>query len=217
MYPEVKLQSGYTYQNRLVNGRLASITFYLIPFILLLTSVRIGLSEEMKSLPSMTSVETGIAVSDAVKLDLGQVTHATLRYQRVIHFMNWSIQLSGGTIQEYTFSERVEHEELRLRMLSGLSVHLSQAILNLSGGVSGTYIYEQRTRHQSGRIGMTDLELRSDAQTISPGLIVEAGILLPIVRQIGVSLRGITRYAVIDPLVRSRWGKELAVGISWTF
>lgn len=125
----------------------------------------------------------------------------------------WGGRASWSTATEYTRTEAVRNDDIRLR-LSGVVRHLAgRGWFGARVGVGATVVYENRTRAQGSRAGLTGSDLENSAWYLLPAADLEGVVVLRVWGDWGMSLEGGPTLHLVDGDARFGW--TTALGVTW--
>jgi hypothetical protein len=120
---------------------------------------------------------------------------------------------SWSTATEYTLSEAVRNDDIRLRLNLAVQQAVGRGSFGLRLGVGATTLYEGRSRAQGSRAGLEGSALSSSSWYLLPAAEVEAVIFLRVWHSWGMSLSGGPTLHLVDGSPRYGWSSGL--GVLW--
>jgi hypothetical protein len=152
-----------------------------------------------------------VALPAALRTGLATGVEAAYTYGR--GWFRYGGGMSWGTTTEYTLTEIVRNDDIRLRLFGVAQKRLGLATMSLRLGLGGTVVYEERTRAQGSRAGLTGSALSTSTAALLPGADLEARVVLHIIRGFGVTIGGGPSLHIVNGGARAGWLG--GVGITW--
>jgi hypothetical protein len=123
--------------------------------------------------------------------------------------LSYGVRLSWSTATEYTLTEAVRQDDLRLRAFAAIEARRGRGAFGLRLGAGATIVREDRTRDQGGRAGLGGDALERIAWAALPAADLEA---VATLRLAGAWSLIVTGGPTIDTLQIGWIG---SVGVSW--
>ena len=122
----------------------------------------------------------------------------------------WGVRASWSTATEYTQTDAVRNDDLRLRMCGQIQHAVGRGLFGLRLGAGGTLVYEGRTRAQAARAGLPQSE---SAWSMLPAADIEGIVVLRVWDSWGMSVSGGPTLHGLHGGVRAGWTSGL--GVTW--
>ena len=120
---------------------------------------------------------------------------------------------SWSTATEYTLTEEVRNDDIRLRLNLAVQQVLGRGAFGLRLGVGATTVYEGRTRSQGNRAALQGSALSTSSWYLLPAAEVEGVVFLRVWNGWGMTVSGGPTLHVIDGSARFGWSSGL--GVLW--
>jgi len=125
----------------------------------------------------------------------------------------WGARASWSTATEYSLTDTVRNDDIRLRLCGQLQRAVGRGLFGLRVGVGGTLVYEDRTRDQAARAGLTGSQRESSSWSMLPAADIEGIVVLRIWESWGMSVSGGPTLHWLDGGTRVGWSSGL--GVTW--
>jgi hypothetical protein len=125
----------------------------------------------------------------------------------------WGARASWSTATEYSLTDTVRNDDIRLRLCGQLQRAVGRGLFGLRVGVGGTLVYESLTRAQAARAGLAGSQRESTSWSMLPAADVEGIVVLRIWDSWGMSVSGGPTLHWLDGGTRAGWSSGL--GVTW--
>jgi hypothetical protein len=136
-----------------------------------------------------------------------------LRAATASGWLAWGARASWSTATEYTLSDTVRNDDIRLRLCLGVQRIAGRGSFGLRLGVGATAVYENVTASQGSRAGLTGSALESTKWYLLPAADLEGVVFLRVWHAWGMSLSGGPTLHLLDGSARYGWSS--ALGVLW--
>jgi len=120
---------------------------------------------------------------------------------------------SWSTATEYSPTETVRNDDLRLRLFGVVQRAAGRGLFALRLSAGGTLVYEDRTRAPGNRAVLAGSALDTAAWSLLPAADVEAIIVLRVWESWGMSVSGGPTVHIVNGAARAGWSSGL--GVTW--
>jgi hypothetical protein len=134
-------------------------------------------------------------------------------YTRGSGWLAYGAGASYSTATEYTLTEIVRNDEIRLRAFGVLQHAIGRGTAALRLGAGGTIVYEDRARSQGTRAGLTGSALQTTAWATLPAADLEFNLRLRIIDAFSLTMGGGPSMHLVHGGIRSGWLAGL--GVAW--
>lgn len=140
-------------------------------------------------------------------------------YVRRSRWLGWGTRLAWGavaswsTATEYSLTEEVRNDDIRMRVCGLLQHQAGRGSLGLRLGLGATTVYESRTREQGSRAGLSGSALQVTHWYLFPAGDLDAVVFLRVWNAWGMTLSGGPSLHLIDGSARVGWTSGL--GVAW--
>jgi hypothetical protein len=166
--------------------------------------------------PSKHTLDGGLLLALPASLSTGMSAGVGLGYLRAATAggrLLVGARASWSTATEYTLTESVRNDDIRLRLNLAVQQPLGRGSFGLRLGVGATTVYEGRTRAQGNRAGLEGSALSTSSWYLFPAAELEGVVLLRVWSSWGMSLSGGPTLHLIDG--SPRWGWSSGLGVLW--
>jgi hypothetical protein len=125
----------------------------------------------------------------------------------------WGARVSWSTATEYSLTDTVRNDDIRLRLCGQLQRAVGRGLFGLRLGVGGTLVYENLTRAQAARAGLSGSQRETTSWSMLPAADIEAIVVLRIWDSWGMSVSGGPTLHWLDGGTRTGWSSGL--GVTW--
>jgi hypothetical protein len=163
-------------------------------------------------------VEGRLLLAIPAALPTGLTTGVEAAYARARgRWLAWGVSAGWGTATEYTLTEIVRNDDLRLRVFGAVQHTAGRGTFGLRLGIGGTLVYEDRTRAQGERAGLTGADLQTSAWSMLPGADLEGFVVLRVLAGWGVALSAGPSLHLVNGQTgwSPRWGWVSTLGVAW--
>jgi hypothetical protein len=166
--------------------------------------------------PAKNTLDAGLLLALPASLATGMSAGAGLGYLRTVTpdgRLLVGARASWSTATEYTLSEAVRNDDIRLRISVALRHMLGRGAFALRLGLGATAVYEGRARAQGTRAGLEGSALASSAWYLLPATELEGVVFLRVWHAFGMCLSGGPTLHWVDGSARFGWSSGL--GVLW--
>jgi hypothetical protein len=125
----------------------------------------------------------------------------------------WGARASWSTATEYSLTDTVRNDDVRLRLCGQLQHAVGRGLFGLRVGLGGTLVYEDRTRDQAARAGLSGSQAESSTWAMLPAADIEGIVVLRVWDSWGMSVSGGPTLHGLHEGVRAGWTSGL--GVTW--
>ncbi|HEY3358249.1 MAG TPA: hypothetical protein VGQ83_33685 [Polyangia bacterium] len=159
------------------------------------------------------TVAAGLVLAYPAALPTGLMTGVGAAFTRSAGRFGWGASASWGTATEYTLTETVRNDDLRLRVHGVAQRGLGRGTVGLRLGLGGTLVYEARERAQGGRAGLAGTALSSSVWALLPGADLEVVATLRLLDAWALTVSGGPSVHLLDGSPRGGW--RAGLGVAW--
>jgi hypothetical protein len=162
------------------------------------------------------TLDAGLVLALPASLATGMSAGVGLGYLRAVTpggRLLVGARASWSTATEYTLTETVRNDDIRLRLNLALQQIVGRGAFGLRLGVGATTVYEGRTRAQGSRAGLEGSALSSTTWYLLPAAEIEGVVFLRVWHAFGMSVSGGPTLHLIDGSPRYGWSGGL--GVLW--
>jgi hypothetical protein len=166
--------------------------------------------------PARHTLDGGLVLALPAALATGLSVGVGLAYLRAVTSGGRVLvgaRASWSTATEYTLTESVRNDDIRLRLNLAVQQVLGRGAFGLRLGLGATTIYEGRTRAQGNRAGLEGSALATSAWYLLPAGELEGVVFLRVWKAWGMSLSGGPTLHLVDGSPRFGWSSSL--GVLW--
>jgi hypothetical protein len=166
--------------------------------------------------PPTSTFDTGLILALPASLQTGTSAGVGMGYLRALTpggQLAWGARASWSTATEYTLTDTVRNDDIRLRLCLGLQHIVGRGSFGLRLGVGATAVYEDVLASQGKRAGLTGSALEHSTWYLLPAADAEGLVFLRIWRDWGMSLSGGPTLHLRDGTPRYGWSS--ALGVLW--
>jgi hypothetical protein len=164
--------------------------------------------------PAKNTLDAGLVLALPAALQTGMSAGVGGGYLRAITANDRLLvgaRAGWSTVTEYTLTEAVRHDDVRLRLNLAFRQSAGRGAFGLRLGVGATAVREGRTRAQGSRAGLESSALSASAWYLLPAAELEGVVFLRVWHAWGMSVSGGPTLHVIDGSPRFGWSGGLAV------
>jgi hypothetical protein len=158
-------------------------------------------------------VEARLLLALPAALPTGLTTGVQAAYLHGRGWLRYGAGASWGTATEYTLTEIVRNDDIRLRLFGVAQRAVGRGTVALRLGLGGTLVYENRTRAQGNRAGLTGEALSASTWAMLPGADLELHVTLRVFRAWALTAGGGPSLHIVNGGARFGWLG--GVGIAW--
>jgi len=125
----------------------------------------------------------------------------------------WGARASWSTATEYSPTDTVRNDDIRLRLCGQLQHAEGRGLFGLRVGLGGTLVYEGRARDQAARAGLSGSQAENTSWAMLPAADMEGIVVLRIWNSWGMSVTGGPTLHGLHGGVRAGWTSGL--GVTW--
>ncbi len=162
------------------------------------------------------SLGGGLVLARPVSLQTGLSAGVGADYLRAASagsWFAWGGRASWSTATEYTLTDSVRNDDIRLRLCAVARHVVGRGSFGLRLGMGASTVYEDRIRAQGNRAGLPSGAVEHSSWYLFPGGEVEALVLLRVWNSFGMSLSGGPSLHLIDGAAHAGWATSL--GVLW--
>ncbi len=166
--------------------------------------------------PPKNTVDGGLLLASPAALQTGMSAGVGLGYFRAATasgWLAWGARASWSTATEYTLTDTVRNDDIRLRLCGVLQHIAGRGSFGLRLGVGATAVYENVTASQGSRAGLTGSALETAKWYLMPAADLEGVVFLRVWHAWGMSLAGGPTLHLLDGSARYGWTSQL--GVLW--
>jgi hypothetical protein len=168
------------------------------------------------SAPARNTLEGQLVLALPAALATGLSTGVGASYTRFAT-KNGTLALgaraSWSTATEYTLTEAVRNDDIRLRLCGMVQRPAGRGSFALRLSAGGTLVYEDRTRAQGNRAGLTGSALETTTWSMLPAADAEGVVFLRVWESWGMSVSGGPTLHIMSS--GARWGWTSSLGVTW--
>jgi hypothetical protein len=179
------------------------------------SSARAQTATESSSSPKNT-LEGQLVLALPAALVTGMSTGVGAAFTRVATrggLLAWGAYASWSTATEYSLTEAVRNDDIRLRLCGQIQHAVGRGLFGLRLGVGGTLVYENSTRDQAARAGLSGSQAETTAWAMLPAVDIEGIVVLRIWDAWGMSVSGGPTLHGLHGGTRAGWTSGL--GVTW--
>jgi hypothetical protein len=179
------------------------------------SSARAQTATESSPLPKNT-IEGQLVLALPAALVTGMSTGVGAAFTRVATrggLLAWGAYASWSTATEYSLTEAVRNDDIRLRLCGQIQHAVGRGLFGLRLGVGGTLVYEDSTRDQAARAGLSGSQAQTTTWAMLPAADLEGVVLLRIWNSWGMSVSGGPTLHGLHGGTRAGWTSGL--GVTW--
>ena len=125
----------------------------------------------------------------------------------------WGAHASWSTATEYSLTDTVRNDDIRLRLCGQLQRAVGRGLFGLRVGLGGTLVYEDQTLVQGKRAGLPDSQREISSWSMLPAADIEGIVVLRVWSSWGMSVSGGPTLHGLHNGVRAGWTSGL--GVTW--
>jgi hypothetical protein len=166
--------------------------------------------------PPKNTVDGGLVLALPASLQTGMSAGVGLGVSRAATASGWlafGARVSWSTATEYTLTDTVRNDDIRLRFCLGIQHVAGRGSFGLRLGLGATAVYENVTASQGSRAGLSGSALETSTWYLLPAADVEGVVFLRVWHAWGMSLSGGPTLHLLDGSARYGWSS--ALGVSW--
>jgi hypothetical protein len=166
--------------------------------------------------PPKNTVDGGLVLALPASLQTGMSAGVGLGYFRAATASGWLLwggRASWSTATEYTLTDTVRNDDIRLRLCLGVQHIAGRGSFGLRLGAGATAVYENVTASQGSRAGLTGSALETTKWSLMPAADLEGLVFLRVWHAWGMSLAGGPTLHLLDGSARYGWTSQL--GVLW--
>lgn len=166
--------------------------------------------------PARNTLDAGLVLALPASLATGMNAGVGLGYLRAVtpgRRLLVGARASWSTATEYTLTETVRNDDIRLRLNLAIQQIVGRGAFGLRLGVGATTVYEGRTRAQGSRAGLEGSALSSSTWSLLPAAELEGVVFLRVWHAFGMSVSGGPTLHLIDGSPHYGWTSGL--GVLW--
>jgi hypothetical protein len=166
--------------------------------------------------PPRHSLDGGLLLALPAALQTGMSAGVSAGYLRALTAggrVQAGLRASWSTATEYTLTDTVRDDDLRLRLCFGVQHLAGRGSFGLRLGLGATAVREAIAPSQGGRAGLGGSALESVHWYLMPAADLEAVVFLRVWHDFGMSLTGGPTLHLDDGA--ARWGWTSGLGVLW--
>jgi hypothetical protein len=166
--------------------------------------------------PPRHITEGGLVLALPAALQTGTSVGVGAGYLRAVTAggrLAFGARASWSTATEYTLTDTVRNDDLRLRVCALVQQVIGRGAFGLRLGLGATAVYEGLTASQGGRAGLSGTALATTQWYLLPAGEVEGVVYLRVWHGWGMSLAGGPTLHLLDG--SARWGWTSSLGVLW--
>jgi hypothetical protein len=168
------------------------------------------------STPAKDTLDAQLVLALPAALATGLSTGVGANYNRLATKSGtfaYGASASWSTATEYTLTESVRNDDIRLRLCGIVQRPAGRGIFALRLSAGGTLVYEDRTRAQGNRAGLSGSALDTTTWSMLPAADAEGVVFLRVWESWGMSISGGPTLHIVDS--GARWGWTSGLGVTW--